>query len=475
MLFRSLMVCLASIALSDASAQMTKKEVRKAQWKGDMSASGVGFEFYSPAQEFQYNPVGQWTGVNMLFGVFQMGIGQGNVSVLPSLPQTDDYARASNFYLGASIPLPVLTLGKFRSYNNSFRMHPIANINFHRLRSYQNEDIDVKIFSLQGALGYRIRLPYSSIDFTFNASNGFWKNKEFSNSKLTGFTLYPMITLRWDGLLDKFKPTFLAVDAMSSKITGSSSYSTTTREKINGVDYRVTRTTTNYSVTTTPTKVMIQDIGTYRGIGPKITGNGIRSAAFKGGSLLAGVQGLYRHGYFAFGGTIEGGVIGHGSALEERKNKGTAEVGDNFYRRLDRSKNNGIGTYTAVNVMADNGMDLSSLKYGLFGFDVEYNDATSFTALTFGYSFGLNVIFDQRFVDPSMSNPFYDAMNAQNEAQFQRSNTHFEDPRNAKTGLMGGWFVSCDIGNASLRMQWYRYRTAPLANGLLYSVIWRFN
>lgn len=471
----SVFVLISFLACFNVAAQMSKKEIRRAQWKGDMATSGIGLEFYRPEIMQNNGPAEQWRGVNMLFGVFQMGIAQGNISRPINIFPNDDFARASNFYIGASVPLPFMTLGKYRSYNNSFRMHPIVNVNFHRTRSYNNENVDVKIFALNTALGYRFRLPFTSVDLTLNAHNGSWKSDSYSDGELLGFSFYPMVTFRWDGLLDKFKPTFLKVNATSSSVTSSSSTSTTTRERINGADYRVTRTTTNYQVTSTPTTVMIQDIGKYRGVGPKFATSGVRSYAFKESTMLFGVQGMYRKGAIVLGGTLEAGRLGHGSELQERKNKGSAKDGDNFYRRLERSKTQGMGVYTAANLMADVGFDFSSLKYGLFGFDVDYNDATPFTTFTVGYSFGLNVILEQRFSNPATSDLYYDLLNTANQLQYQRDNTHFEDPRQATTGLMGGWFLSCDIGHASLRMQWYKYRRAPLANGLLFSVVWRFD
>lgn len=456
------------------SAQMTSKEIRKAQWKGDMTNSGVGLTFYKPKFTDELNPIGQWQGINLLFGVFHIGIEQGYLYQSQVSPIANKESRASNFYLGASLPLPFLTLGKYRSYNNSFRMHPIANFNLSRLRSYKNEEIDVKLFALQGSLGYRVRMPFMSLDVTMNIHQGLIMPNQNSDN-YAQFAFYPMLTVRWDGLMDKFKPTFRSVDAVQTKSSVTGQSRTTTNERINGADYRVTRTTTSYQVTSTPVTVAILDIGKYKGIGPKLAVNGFRSLAFRDNTMLVGIQGLYRYNAVVLGGTIEAGKIGHGSVLEERKNKGTASEGNNFYRRLDRSKNQGMGSYTAANVMVDFGFDFSSLKYGLFGLQVADNDATPYTSLSVGYSFGLNMMFNQQFVNASSSESYYENLNTQNQLSYQRDNTYFEDPRSAKFGLMGGWFLSCDIGHASLRMQWYKYRRAPLANGLLFSVAWRFN
>ncbi len=475
MITRVLVLTVSIVAMNAVYAQMSRKEVRKAQWRGDMANSGVGLSFYDAAFSDDKNPIGQWRGVNMLFGVFQLGIEQGYLHQNQASNLIQDQSRASSFYLGASIPLPFLTLGKYRSYNNSFRMHPIVNLNFNRLRSYDDEKIDVKIFGAHGALGYRLRLPFMSVDLTMNIHKGAWKSGSLSDYTFSKYTTYPMITIRWDGLMDKFSPTFQSVKATqtSTRVTGQTK--STSRERINGADYRVTRTTTSYEVKSTPTTVAILDIGRYKGIGPKMSTNGFRSIAFKDNTLMFGLQGLYRKGAVVLGGTIEAGKIGHGSQLDERQNKGSAEEGDNFYRKLDRRFAHGLGSYTAANAMVDFGFDFSSLKYGLLGIQVEDNDATPFTALAAGYSFGLNVILGQEFLNPAESNAFYDDLNAQNQLTHQRDNTYFEDPRNAQFGIMGGWFISCDIGHASLRMQWYKYRRAPLANGLLFSVAWRFN
>lgn len=198
----------------------------------------------------------------------------------------------------------------------------------------------------------------------------------------------------------------------------------------------------------------------------------MRTKNYMGNSNLFGAQFMYRKANMLFGLNIEGGRVGHGTSLQ-KGGKGTAEEGNNFRRRVSRGDHEGVGSYSVFNVFMDIGVNVNNLLLAAGGTAVAYNEATSFLAFNIGYSFGFGIVGGQRFLDTGTSSNFYNQLNDQNQYSHNRDNTRFEDPRKGKSGLMGGLFMSCDIGHASVRMQWYRYRRAPLANGLVFSLTWR--
>lgn len=257
--------------LLNAYGQMSKSEIRKKQYLGDLSNSGVGVEFYSPNFGDRMTATNNWVGLNMLFGPITFGIGQGYLSTyLPInefMPGPQELIptgelRANKIYIGASVPLSVLTVGQYRSYNNSFRGHPIINATFGGYRIFEGFNatkpkLTTTFFNV--APGYRLRLPFASIDFNLNMRLNIFRDGQYKEFQKKGLAFYPQITLRWDGQLDRFNPTFRRVDAAHVSTTNHSTTSTT----ITAGNYRVTRTTTSYDVNLTPTSVTVTDIGLY--------------------------------------------------------------------------------------------------------------------------------------------------------------------------------------------------------------------
>lgn len=240
----------------------------------------------------------RWVGLNLIFGPIIFGIGQGSLSTfepvndfipgLKSLIATGNL-RTNKIYVGTSIPLSIFTIGKYRSYNNSFRSHPIINMTFGGYRIYESfgetkPKSTSSFFSV--APGYRVRLPCTGIDFNLNMRINFSQDGKYENFQKKGLALYPQITLRWDGLLDRFNPIFRSIDAVQVSTSNHRTESTTTREG----NYRVTRTTSSYDVTVTPTSVTVTDIGQHAGFGLKYGRNGVRTNNYMGKSNLFGAQ-----------------------------------------------------------------------------------------------------------------------------------------------------------------------------------------
>jgi len=181
---------------------------------------------------------------------------------------------------------------------------------------------------------------------------------------------------------------------------------------------------------------------------------------------------LYRKSNFLFGLNIDVGRIGHGSALEKGV-KGTEADGNNFEGKVRRDSYKGIGSLSVFNILMDFGVNMNNLLLAAGGTGVAYNEATSFLSFNLGYSIGFGIVGAQRFENPENSIQHYNQLNTSNQNLYQRDNTYFEDPRNSKAGFVGGSFISCDIGHASARMQWYRYRRSPVAKGLVFFLAWR--
>jgi len=189
-------------------SQMSKNEIRKKQWLGDLSISGVGVEMYTPNIGEYMTSDERWVGLNLIFGPIIFGIGQGSLSTfepvndfipgLQSLIATGNL-RTNKIYVGTSIPLSIFTIGKYRSYNNSFRSHPIINMTFGGYRIYESfgetkPKSTSSFFSV--APGYRFRLPCTGVDFNLNMRINFSQDGKYENFQKKGLDLYPQITLR---------------------------------------------------------------------------------------------------------------------------------------------------------------------------------------------------------------------------------------------------------------------------------------
>ncbi len=307
------------------------------------------------------------------------------------------------------------------------------------------------------APGVRFRFPYGSVDLALSINSTNLDDNDPPSSRLQGFNsswVYPSLTVRLDGLFD-------GMDAgMRSSQGGSaaSSRSSKTERYTDATGRRMERETITYSTSVTPKTVSVTDIGTYGGIGAKVSHSGARTRTYQSPGTLIGVTGLMRSGVMSFGVNLEGGRVGHASALQED--------GDEYFRRADRGEDWGMGTLSVFNAYLDFGVSINNLIYAGFGTIVLDDQSTPFSSINVGTSLGVYSVFNQELNDEAASAPLFDAIPVD-----ERS--HFNDPRMSKGGLLGGWFVSWDVGNVTFRAHWYRYRRAPLANGLMYSVAWR--
>lgn len=439
-----------------------KKEFVKKQWEVDLLNTGVGLELFKPNFGDDANALSTWRGVQALLGPFTIGFSQGLSNERTELTGYHDYLKppftdttpTTRFDIGANIPIPFLTFGSFISYKKVLRGHPFASLSFgmYTLRTGGNNNSQNKKKAglLNLGLGYRIRLPYSSIDFNLKS--------ELSRG---AFTIYPAVVFRFDGLFDRFTPTYRSVGATNFSYSKSTQRTTSRTQTTQGTRITI-RETSTYTVSSSPSKVSVMDIGTYFGIGLRYSQSIINQRHFSNVGHLFGINGLVRSGPFIFGANLELGKIGHGSMSRYTTSSGEYK----FYRQVKKTEDIGKGTYNTLNFLVDAGLNFNNFLMALAGTIVDDEESTSFVSFNAGYSFGFNFLWNQQFDNPN-SDDYYDNF-------FFPENNYFNDPRESKGGYLGAWFISCDVGHASLRAQWYRYRRAPLANGLMFSISWRF-
>lgn len=177
---------------------------------------------------------------------------------------------------------------------------------------------------------------------------------------------------------------------------------------------------------------------------------------------MIGLHSLVRGGPFVAGLNVEGGRIGHATLMD------STDPNDKKYRlrKLNKNHNYASGSLVTVNTMFDVGIEVNHYLLGFLGMIADEHNFTSYLSFNAGYSGGISVVSGQRFDD-------HDVAVAQLAGV--REPNRYNDARESKNGYVGGWFLGCDIGNVSFKTQWYRYKGAPLANGLMMSIGYRVN
>lgn len=453
--------------LSKNKTQNFQKQLRKQQWQIDLIHSGIGIDFNQLNYGENVYKEKDWRGFQILMGPIVGGYSQGKVSVdyienefISEIPIRSSILNANRFYIGTYFPLNFLTIGQYKNYNRVFRGTPILLTTFSRTKFYDVNRQSSEFFSFNVTPGYRVRLPYGSIDFGFETKINFLKTGKYVLHPVKLFSYNPTITLRFDGMLQKFNPKTIIVDAYQYNVNSINSRENTyTQYNYDGSKTKITETTTTYQYTVTPTKSSITDIGKYLGIGIKISSNGIGTDDYQGKGILYGGQLLYRKSQFLFGFNMEYGTLGHGSSMigapEPKKHK----------RKVNNSIKSAKGEMKTFNTMIDLGFDLNRILLGLGGLLIEENNATPYISFNAGYSFGYSFISNQTFDNPTLAETYLSDLNV---------HTKFNDPTLNKSGYVGGFFVGTDIGAVTFRSTWYRYRNAPLANNINIALAWRF-
>jgi hypothetical protein len=452
-----------------ASLGLFGQKAEKAEWKKqygyDISMSGVGVTLSRPELGPFQESAKQWVGADVQFMFIHASVGQGSYLLDPAvynLPNLVERPREEFFVsrasLGASIPLPFLAIGKYTNYNKVLRLSSFVRLNggvyrFH----FPNQGQPVRTGAFEFAPGVRLRFPYGSVDLAMSYTKlGLDVNDPEHTSLIGvgGWMAHPTLTLRLDGLFDGMRVGYNRAQAA----TYSGSRTESRREYTDVSGRRMEETTVTYSGTFTPKTVAVTDIGKYIGIGLKGTRSGVRNRDFLNPGTIFGVSVLSRSGIMVVGLNLEGGRIGHATLLED--------FGDGYHRRPDDKYTDGSGSFSTFNVALDFGVCINNLIYAGLGTAVADDVSTPFSAISMGVSLGGHALWGQRFDDPAAAKVYYD--------QITEERTHWNDPAESKGGLMGGYFFAWDVGNATFKAQWYRYRRAPMANGLMYSVIWRF-
>lgn len=446
------------------------------QYEIDRNHSGIGFSAYRPGFGSGVQVNRPWFGVNILSDFLEIKFGAGQVENIrridlePSEPfnvpgdQKIDFGYMLS--IGGNIPIKALEFGSYKSYNEVFRGHPIVGISLglygikdsinYAQRGYDN------IWFLGLTPGYRIRLPYVSIDFNIEMTAGVRLGDTDEYYKSVG--LYPSITLRADALKQLLNPQM--VSASYSQTTVSNIQSKTTKSTVNGNGYRIERyeTTTTADVSVTSGSVGVQDIGTVFGVGAKYLWTPIARRPYMNPGRMFGVNAYGRSGLLDFGVNLEGGRIGHGSKLIA---KGVGE----YRRKVERKETFGVGDISMASAYVNVGLDISPLFLIPLGITMDKGNATSFLSASAGMIFGGHFAFGQEFSDPDVAVAMYNQELLENPDV----KTKFIDPSSFEnTGFLTGFYFGIHVGALSFTVQNNRYFGAPFASGTMYSFAYRY-
>lgn len=277
---------------------------------------------------------------------------------------------------------------------------------------------------------------------------------------------HPSITLRVDALKWRYNPNMISAKGVyvSTTNVNSTTYNTGTRYNQDGsrVEYYTTYTTADVNVSNF--NFGIQDIGPHIGIGPKFSFMNPRRKPYIPLGQLYGAVIEGRIGAGDFGFCVEKGEIGHGGKLQEKN-----EFEGEYYYRLDKSKDEGLGTLTVTNAYFNFGFDISPMLLMPLGIGIDKGKATSFFSITSGFIIGIHTAKNHQFID-TLSSPYFQNMLLIDNG---KAKEQFIDPSKSKTGFLGGFYISAQVGALNFKITKYKYHGAPFASTVMCSIAYR--
>lgn len=464
-----------SVVYSQEATKEMQQKYRSNQIELDKNHGGIGLMLYHPGFGELVNSDRPWVGINLLSDVLEFKLGFGQTHIKGTVPSgfsftenIDKREYASQFSVGVNVPIPKLTFGAQKSQNIVFRGHPVLGIELGTFRFHDRNkftgDAQTSIWYLGANPGYRLRLPFGSVEFNLNTRLGMsiGDNGDYYN----GAGIYPSIGFRIDAMKWKYSPDMVSVPASQTTVSNvkSTTYRTGTRYNGDGsrVAYYTTYTTADVNVQNM--NIGVQDIGPHLGIGPKFSWINPRRTAFVPASFLVGGVLEGRSGLLDAGLTLEGGIIGHGSELDT---KGSET--DDYRKKLVKKEIFGRGTVNTANLFVNVGMDISPLFLLPLGITMDKGNATSFLSASAGLICGTHFTWGQQFEDPSAA-LVYDQILANDQGV---TNEKFLDPRAIGPGFLGGFYFSVQVGAMGFKLTNYRYYGAPFASNTLLSIAWR--
>lgn len=452
----------------------TKRPKPKAEIGEIMATtSGIGLDFYRPPFNGAATADGSWHNVNLLLYCLEMQVGWGRAemdyrkldpdkqgSALVGTPGVPVYGR--NWAVGINLPIAAKSIGINSARPGALlRAHFFGAFSIGGMSLWDRDRQNKSSFAyFTVAPGFRVynNLLTAEVRLLGQCGIGIGEYDEY----LRNLSATPVLTVRANGLFNRL--------VRGQKLIGSTSYSISDVQSSSKTDY-IDRADGRYERTTTTTSArvsssrgtsLLNDIGRYIGVGPRVTFTRPFAEHYAEPTLLYGLGLQGRSSKFLYGLNVETGKAGHASIT---RNRGEEK------RKIDASQTYAKGALSTTNVFADLGIDISSLAKGLFLFTADDdNNVTTFASLNFGYSVGYSLVSGQAFSDDSLS--------VMKLTELEQRRTDWEsnkrtDPRESASGIVGGFFVGFDIGNVGFRAQWYRYKNAPLANNLCYTLTYR--
>ncbi len=473
---RILIGILLSFCSFSALAQQSFKDAQK---KLDANHCGIGLEVFKPNFGDRVRTENNWIGFNFLVDGFETKLGFGELLLSEPDPTvgfgdkpnppifTDRESYGGHFSVGVNLPFSKLRFGNQSSYINVKRLHPTFSFAMGGYRGWEKQDRMTKdaFYYLGAGLGARLRLPVLTIEPFINTNVGFHGGSNFDAFKW--FVINTGVVFRFDGMKQFLSPRLVSVPTTNYKVSNytSSSYTTVHYENRGGQRQRVEtiHTTSSADVSVSNGSLGIQDIGTFTGLALKYSFNNYKRSLYIPRTWLGGIGVHGRSGAGFAGINLDFGKIGHGSQLEDPDKK--------WFRKVSQHYEYGKGTMNTIMAYCDIGFDISPGLLAMLGM-VRNDDgsATSFASIIAGYSFGYAYVYNQQFDDEetavSRYNSIFNAWGAE-EPTFKN------DPRESKSGYLGGWFLGIEVGVVSFRVQGFSFRRAPLANNRYFTLAFR--
>ncbi|MEO1515477.1 MAG: hypothetical protein AAFV95_10700 [Bacteroidota bacterium] len=469
---------LSGLVLLTSFLSLQAQSYQDNQRKLDLHHGGIGLEVARPTFGAYSGAETPWYGINLLADGFEFRWLMGRIGMNPSeglgftddkLPKPDSYGNnyiGREWSVGALFPFTKIRLGAQAGSAKVARFHPILGINFGSYAFWEEGryDQDKDWYGYMGIKpGVRLRLPLVTAELTLNTTIGLYSGD--LNKPVRWVNFMPSLVIRLDALKQKLDPSMVYVDGAQVNVENYTS-KTTSRTYTRGTGtgkQRVTEITTESSadIRVKPTKVGIQDIGPFFGIGPKLSVSSIRSDHAMPVGVMYGAEVTTKSGWFYLSLNVEGGKIGHASEMENPEDKKE--------KKVNLRKDFGRGSYQTAMGYFDIGIDISPIALSMLGVVREETTGTSYFSLMAGYSIGLSNMRNQQFDNPAAA-ATYDQLLANNREDIQ---AYRLDPREAGFGRVASWWIGMDVGVLSFRIRKLNHIRSPFANNTFISMSYK--
>ena len=345
---RFFMALAATAALACARPAAAQERLNTRGWA--KTSGGLNLASFVPTNPAFGAARSYWRGVNYRFYFVEMGTLRARANYPEMRDLTYDDVRINHTYLGAYLPIGLLSTGHRRQGMSGLLLYPylaagVAKTRFlgHYGGFGNTQPPDNSVFSYYVAPGLSLQLPYCTLEARLQATH-YGTAEKYPDAPLQGWQVQPTFSLQFDLLSDVFQPKRVNSGEVSG-YAAKSTYSSTSTS--------ITRSTSyNYS----SVSLSSVDVGPFSALVPRYTWSSGNNN-WRGATQLGGLGWSLRAGTLAFDTWADVGQRGVASSFQTLATE-TDPVPKE--RKVDETDDQFAGTRLGGRVMARAGVDVYS-------------------------------------------------------------------------------------------------------------------